>query len=352
MYILEGLEKLLSENLTRFHTPGHKGKDCFPNILKENVQEIDFTEIPGSDNLHHAQEMIYQSEKRAARVFKAQRSYFLINGTTVGIQASILSVCNPGDKILVPRNCHRSVWSALIFGDIIPVYIAPQVHPKTGIALSISPEEVQRKLKQNPEIKAAIITYPSYYGTCSDIEKISKILHNENKLLLVDEAHGAHFVLHDQLPITALDAGADIAVQSTHKLLSSFTQSSMLHVGSNAICIERLEMFLSLLQSSSPSYLLMASLDFATKQAEKLGYKRWDDIIKWNKNVYNEIKNKTSMIPLGIDIIGKYGVVDFDVSRLLINVSPIGLKGIEVDQILRRRYGIQVELSEDRKSVV
>ena len=171
-------------------------------------------------------------------------------------------------------------------------------------------------------------------------------MHNENKLLLVDEAHGAHFVLHDQLPITALDAGADIAVQSTHKLLSSFTQSSMLHVGSNAICIERLEMFLSLLQSSSPSYLLMASLDFATKQAEKLGYKRWDDIIKWNKNVYNEIKNKTSMIPLGIDIIGKYGVVDFDVSRLLINVSPIGLKGIEVDQILRRRYGIQVELSD------
>lgn len=346
MYILEGLEKLLEENFIRFHTPGHKGEDFFSATFKKSVQDIDFTEIPGSDNLHHAQEMILQSEKRAAEVFKAKKSYFLINGTTVGIQASVLSVCNPGDKILIPRNCHRSVWSALILGNIIPVYLSPQTHPETGIALSISPEEVAKKIKDHPDIKAAIITYPSYYGTCSDIESIGKILHNENKILLVDEAHGAHLAFHDQLPITALEAGADIAVQSTHKLLSSLTQSSMLHVGSDAVSIEKLELFLSLLQSSSPSYPLMASLDFATQQVKEEGYKRWDDIIQWNETAYNKINHKTSMLVLGRNLIGHYGVVNFDTSKILIDVSPIGLRGVEVDQILRRKYGIQVELSD------
>jgi lysine decarboxylase len=346
MSILEGLEELLIEDLTRLHTPGHKGKDYLPNILREDIQRIDFTEIPGSDNLHNAREMILQSEERSAKVFKALGTYYLINGTTVGIQAMILSTCNPGDKIIVPRNCHRSVWSALILGDITPIYISPQTHPHTGIGLSISPEEVQSKLKQHPDIKAAIITYPTYYGSCSDIEKISKILHNENKLLLVDEAHGAHFAIHNKLPITALEAGADITVQSTHKLLSSFTQSSMLHVGSNNISIERLEMFLTMLQSSSPSYPLMASLDFATKHAKEEGYKRWDNILKWTISAYNEIKDRTSMVPLGMDIIGKHGVADFDLSKLLINVSNIGLRGTEVDKILREQYGIQVELSD------
>lgn len=346
MLILEGLEKLLDQDLTRLHTPGHKGKDYLPSILREDIQRIDFTEIPGSDNLHNAREMIYRSEEKSAKVFKALRTYYLINGSTVGIQAMILSTCNPGDKIIVPRNCHRSVWSALILGDITPVYISLQTHPHTGIGLSISPEEVQRKLNQHPDIKAAIITYPTYYGSCSDIEKISKVLHNKNKLLLVDEAHGAHFAFHNKLPITALEAGADIAVQSTHKILSSLTQSSMLHVGSNKISIERLEMFLTMLQSSSPSYPLMASLDFATRQAEEEGYKRWDNILKWNISAYNEIKDRTSIVPLGMDIIGKHGVIDFDLSKLLLNVSHIGLRGTEVDKILREQYGIQVELSD------
>ena len=310
------------------------------------IHKIDITEIPGSDNLHYAQGMIMEAQKRAATIFGAQRTYFLVNGTTVGIQAMILSHCKPGDQLLVPRNCHRSVWSALILGDIQPVYIPPETHPQTGIGLSVSPESVEECLRRHPHVKGALITYPTFYGTCSDIRAIADLLHREGKYLLVDEAHGAHFAFHGDLPMTALEGGGDMVAQSTHKLLSSFTQSSMLHVGHGEYSLDRLELFLSMLQSSSPSYPLMASLEFAALEAEREGARRWDQILEWNRHAYEKIRGFTPFRPLGKDLLGRYGVVDYDASRLLVDVSPLGLSGIQVDGILRRDYGIQVELSD------
>ncbi|SJZ87240.1 aminotransferase class I/II-fold pyridoxal phosphate-dependent enzyme [Garciella nitratireducens] len=346
MSLIEGLNKILQENLTRLHMPGHKGRKIFPEILKNNLQEIDITEIPGSDNLHHAQEILLEAQQRAAKVFGAQKTYFLINGTTVGIQAMILATCRPGDKLLVPRNCHRSVFSALILGDIIPVYLSPISHPKTGIDLSISVEEIEKKLKQHPDVKGAVLTYPTYYGSCSDIEKIAKILHHKKKFLLVDEAHGAHLALHKNLPLSALQAGADIVVDSTHKILSSFTQSAMLHIGNQYLSTEKVELFLGMLQSSSPSYLLMASLDWASQQAEEMGQIKWEKIIQWTHQAREDIRHHTNMKPIGNEIIGRYHVVDYDPSKLLIDVSSTGLTGIETEKILREKYRIQVELSD------
>lgn len=346
MSLIKGLEKILEENLTRLHMPGHKGGEDFPEILKNNIQKIDITEIPGSDNLHHAQDIILEAQQRASKIFGAQRTYFLVNGTTVGIQAMILANCQPGDKLLIPRNCHRSVWSALILGDITPIYMLPNIHPKTGIDLSISPGDVRQKLREHPDIKGAVLTYPTYYGTCSDIEKIREILHNKNKLLLVDEAHGAHLSLHEKLPLSALQGGADIVVDSTHKILSSFTQSSMLHVGNKNISIEKLEMFLGMLQSSSPSYPLMASLDWAAQQAAKVGYQKWEEIIQWTHQAREAIHTYTNMRVMDEKIIGQYEVADYDLGKILVDVSPIELTGIEVEEILRREYKVQVELSD------
>ncbi|HHT50483.1 MAG TPA: aminotransferase class I/II-fold pyridoxal phosphate-dependent enzyme [Eubacteriaceae bacterium] len=346
MSILKGLELLKAENLCSLHMPGHKGRLKFPDIMN-NIGEIDITEIPGSDNLHKAQGMILAAQERAARIFGAEKTYFLINGTTGGILSMMLSQCRPKDKILVPRNCHRSVWNGLILGDLIPIYIQPKIHPKTGIGLSISPEDVEEKLREHPDIKAALITYPTFYGSCSDLKKIRELLYAKNKLLLVDEAHGAHFAFHKDLPLTALESGGDIVAQSTHKMLSSFTQSSMLHVGNSRSCsMGQLEMFLALLQSTSPSYPLMASLEFAALEAEREGYIKWDNIIEWNQSAIEEITKETSFKIVGKDLIGKHGVVDYDISRFLIDVSSTGLSGLEVDRILRKNFGIQVELSD------
>ena len=346
MSILKGLKSLREENLCSFHMPGHKGRTKFPEIMSD-IGQIDITEIPGSDNLHKAQGMIKEAQEKAAKIFGAERTYFLINGTTGGILSMILSQCKPKDKVLVPRNCHRAVWNGLILGDIEPVYIQPRVHPQTGIGLSISTEDVEGKLRDHPDIRAAIITYPTFYGTCSDLKKIGDLLHSENKLLLVDEAHGAHFAFHNDLPLTALEAGSDIVAQSSHKMLSSFTQSSMLHIGNARNCsLGQLEIFLGLLQSTSPSYPLMASLEFAALEAEREGYRKWADILQWNQRAVEKITRETSFRILGKDLIGKYGVVDYDFSRFLIDVSPLGLSGMEVDRLLRKNFGIQVELSD------
>lgn len=346
MPIIKGIEKILQENLIPFHTPGHKGREALPDFIKNPIENIDITEIPGSDNLHNPQGMILAAQKKAAQVFGAHKTYFLVNGSTVGIQAMILAICKPGDKLLVPRNCHRSVWSALILGDITPIYISPEIHPTTGISLSISPEEIEKALTKYPDSKGAVLTYPTYYGTCSNIEKISEILHNKNKLLLVDQAHGPHLFLHPRLPQAALQGGGDISVDSTHKILSSFTQSSMLHVGNDSIPLEMLEMYLSMLQSSSPSYPLMASLSWATQQAKEKGYEKWDEILRWNEKARKQINENTSMKAMGREVIGKHHVTDYDESKILVDVSPSGLTGIQVEEILRKKYKIQVELSD------
>ncbi|HEY9764993.1 MAG TPA: aminotransferase class I/II-fold pyridoxal phosphate-dependent enzyme [Chroococcales cyanobacterium] len=264
-----------------FHTPGHKGRiGGFP------FADVDFTELPGLDDLHHPTGVLAEAQTLAAATFGADLSFFLVNGSTVGNQAMVMAACPPGRKILLPRNAHHSVLSGIILSGAIPVYLEPVWDPLLGAAQNLEVDTVAEALRNHPDAAAVLILHPTYWGCVSDLEKIASLVHQFGKILLVDEAHGAHFSFHPELPMSALEAGADLVVQSTHKTLGSLTQSSMLHRKGEKIPLERLQKTLRLLQSSSPSYLLMASLDLARQQMAREGAGKINgllEMIRWTK---------------------------------------------------------------------
>lgn len=291
-------EKLLSHNkLTpiSFHVPGHKmgqgfnpiGIDVFKEILK-----IDMTEISGLDDLHQPDGVILEAEQRAARVFRAEHTFFLVNGSTTGNIAMIMAVCQPGDNIIVQRNVHKSVIHGIMLARAIPIYISPEIIPTLGIPGSIKKEQLIETLKSHPDAKAVFIMNPNYYGIGIDLTEIIKLIHDHNIPVLIDEAHGAHFGFHPKLPKSSLDMGADIVVQSTHKTLSAMTMGSMLHVKSKYVDIERLKLFLSMVQTSSPSYPIMASLDLTCQLLDSKGQSLWEDILQ----VLNWFYEKTHLL--------------------------------------------------------
>jgi len=342
MPIIEGLKKYSKENNTRFHMPGHKGRNSLIN-WGELIPQIDVTEVEGTDNLHKPMSIILESEEIAARVFGAKRTFYSVNGTTAGIYAAITASAKAGEKIAIQRNCHKSVYNALILGRIEPVYIYPYYSQRNNIVTGIDPEDIRTLLEGDNDIKAVVITYPSYYGICSDVKAIADIVHSYNKMLIVDEAHGSHLVFSNKLPMSALEAGADISIQSTHKTLPAFTQSSMVHVGSDRVDIEKLQAKLSVFQTTSPSYLLMASLDAARAYMEVEGMSKLDSLIE-------NIKEQTSYLKeiKGIEIFEKSNIDssfhDFDITKLLIRVNNI--KGSSLDTILRDKYSIQLEMAD------
>lgn len=350
MPILQSLLDYQNENGILFHMPGHKRGQAYEkaglDYLRSNLLQLDVTEVPGIDNLHCPEGPILKAQEMAARTFGADYSFFLANGTTSGIYAMILSVTEPGDKIIVPRNCHRSVAGAIILGRLIPVYLNPEIDSKLQVAMGIRPEAIEQALVDNPEAKAVVITNPTYYGACSDIKRIAEIVHRYKKILLVDEAHGAHFKFNGRLPMSALDAGADMAAQSTHKTLPSMTQSSMLHVKSKSVDLEKLKFFLQLVQSTSPSHILLASLDMARYVMETDGEKLLEDTIEWSNSARKALNAVSGVYCLGHDRIGSFGIYDIDETRLTVNFSEIGLNGHMVNTELRKRFGLQVEMSD------
>lgn len=337
-----------------FHIPGHKnGKiyekyetQYFSRDTLEKLLSLDITEMPGTDNLHAPKEMIYEAQQRAAKFYKADHTFFLVNGTSSGNISALMTVANPNDKVIVPRDCHKSVMHGLILGGLIPVYIHPQISEETHIPMGIKPQAVEKAILENPDVKAVVLTYPNYYGMCSDIEAIADIVHKYDKIFIVDEAHGAHFNLSHRLPISAIEAGADIVSQSTHKTLPAFTQSSMLHVQSKRVDIDRLRLMLMMHQSSSPSYLLMASLDAARTIVEKDGSKWMHQLLKNVDDFYHAISQIEGIGIIREDIIGKCGIKDVDRTRLVINMTSLGISGITLDQLLSEKYHIQMEMSD------
>lgn len=340
--IINGLKKYILENNTRFHMPGHKGKDSL-SFLGGLIPYIDVTEVGGTDNLHNPEGIIYESQKLSAKAFGAKESIYSVNGTTGGLHAAIMACIRPGGKALIQRDCHRAVYNALILGGIIPKYIYPRYSHEYNIVTTLNPDDIEKELTEDSEIEAVIITYPSYYGICSDIKKIAEIVHKHNKILIVDEAHGSHLKFSKRLPVSALEAGADIVVQSTHKTLPAFTQSSIVHVGSDRVDIHRLRTFISMLQTTSPSYILMSSIDFAVAYMEMHGeYKLGcllDNIEKWTsymKDIQNlTILNKDSK---------NNEIHDFDNTKILLKVH--GVTGKSVEDMLREKYNIQLEMSD------
>lgn len=348
--ILKSLMEYRDEEAVSFHMPGHKKGKAYKktgfDFLSGDLLAMDTTEVPGIDNLHSPEAAILSAQRLAAVAFGADESFFLVNGTTCGIYSMIMASAEPGDKIIIPRNCHRSVYGSVILGRLIPVYIDPEIDEEMGIAMGIKPETLEYTLEKHRDIKAVVITNPSYYGTCSDLKKIAEIVHGRGAVLLVDEAHGSHFGFNERLPMNALAAGADMTAQSIHKTLPAMTQGSMLHVRYGRINIERLKLFLQLTQTTSPSHIMLAALDSARYIMQEKGRGLLDDIIDWSNWARNEINNIPGLYCLSPDRIGSYGVADLDPTRITVNFGALGISGAKAEAILRENFKIQVEMSD------
>ncbi|KHO61501.1 ornithine decarboxylase [Thermoanaerobacter sp. YS13] len=344
--LYEALMNYVKNQIIPFHMPGHKQGSTFPGEYLVNLAKIDLTEVPGLDNLHNPEGPILEAQKFAAKAFGARESFFLVNGTTSGIYAAMYAALNPDDKVLIMRNSHKSVYNGLVLTGAVPVYINPEIDYEDGIPMGVDINKLEEYLKKDESIKAVVMTYPNYYGFCSDITGISDIVHKYNKILIVDEAHGAHFPFSNNLPLSSIQAGADIVVQSVHKTLSSFTQSSILHLNSDRIDMDRLKYSLSLFQSTSPSYLLMSSLDLARDYMEKEGKKRLEKAIILADYARHEINTLGEIRCLGEEIVGSFGIVDFDRTKLTVSVKNLCITGPEAERFLRENFNIQVEMAD------
>jgi arginine/lysine/ornithine decarboxylase len=339
-----------------FYAPGHKrGQGISPplaNVLGQPVFAADLPELPELDNLYEPSGVIQQAQTLAAAVFGAEQTWFLVNGSTAGIIAAILATCNPGDKIIVPRNAHRSVISGLVLSGAIGIMIHPEYDPEWDLAYSMAPEAIEQALKQHSDTKAILMVYPTYEGICGDISNIADLAHQHQIPLLVDEAHGAHFAFHPDLPISALAAGADLTVQSTHKVLGAMTQASMVHVQGDRLNRYRLSQALQQVQSTSPSYLLLASLDAARHQMATQGEKLMSHTLQladFARCQLQQIPSLSVFSTPGEDYSQKSvkkiaGFVDLDRTRLTVDVSGLGISGYQADEILHQQWGITAEL--------
>lgn len=332
----EELLKYQEYGFLSFHTPGHKGKREFFEGL--NFPEHDLTELPGLDMLHAPQGVLAKAQKRAAQVFGAEKSFFLINGASVGNQAMFLALPQQKGKVLIERQSHRSVLAGLILSGLEPVYLKPIIHPEFHLPLGLY-FDVDSKLWT--EIQGVHITYPSYYGTLLDIEPMlrDRKLCGPTVPILVDQAHGSHY-LSNLFPLSALSWGADLVLHSSHKTLSALTQAAMLHVQGERISKSRLSQALEMLQSSSPSYLLMASLERSIEFA--LDEKRWKLLFEAVQELQGRV-GKVLRI-LNKDDQGQYGIAQLDWSKILVNTSSIGLSASIGVEFLRSNFRIEPEL--------
>jgi lysine decarboxylase len=330
--------------------PGHKGgrilSTPISDLLGKKVFLADVTNIPGMDDLHQPHGVILEAQRKAAVVFGADYTYFLVNGSSCGLQAMIMAACNPGDKIAVPRNIHRSILGGIIFSGAVPVYFMPEYDRQYGIPLGTTPETIEQCLSRHADIKAVLVVNPTYHGIVSDIRSIAAIAHLHNIPLLVDEAHGPHLGFHEALPSGSLSSGADIAVHGTHKILGAFTQASMLHLKGDLIDRRRLEAALRLVQSTSTSYLLLASLDATTAQMETAGRKLIDHAVRVAAYARTQLKEIEGIDTFGAEICGRPEAFGLDPTKVTVLARNLAVTGFWLEKQLRRDYNIQVEMAD------
>jgi len=347
--LFTALKEVHSKKLIPFDVPGHKqgrGLREFTDYVGQRVMELDVNSMKCLDNICNPIGVIKEAEELAAYAFGADHGFFLVNGTTSGVQAMIMSACEPGDKIILPRNAHKSAVSALILSGAIPIYIQPEVDEKLGIAQGVSVEGVELAISRHPDAKAVFIINPTYYGATSNIKEIVKIAHRYAMAVLVDEAHGAHIGFHQEFPMSALELGADMSAVSLHKTGGSLTQSSLLLLREGIIDPFTVRKNLNLMQSTSGSYLLMASLDVARKQLVVEGEQMLSKVLQLTREARREINGIPGLMAFGKELVGNPGVFDFDESKLGVHVRALGLTGFEVYDLLRDEYNIQVELAD------
>lgn len=336
MRLLEALDLIKSDNLVSYHMPGHKNGHHVPHVFQD-ILKYDITEIPGSDHLHDAKSCILETECLIAKLYNSEKSKLLINGSTVGILSMIMGLTVRGDKVLVNRNAHKSIYNAIEMNGLNPIYIYPEVDDFLGIPTDL-------KLGELEDVKICILTYPTYEGLCYSIKDIIALCHSKGIPVLVDEAHGAHLFLHDQGPKSSLELGADVVVQSFHKTLPAMTQSACLHIGKNHILsdfqLERLDWYLKTLQSSSPSYVLMASVDAMLTLVEQQG-KALSNALELNIETFYKRADRLKHLKF---IRLKNG----DITKLLLSFPedhcfPNYWDGHVISQMLREKYRIQTE---------
>jgi arginine decarboxylase len=305
------------------------------------------TELPELDNLFAAEGVIAAAQELAAKAFGADQTWFLTNGSTCGLEAAILATCLPGETILVPRNAHQSIISGLVLAGAHPVFLQPDYSGDLDLVLGMAPETVAKALTDYPESRAVLVVSPTYHGVCSDLAAIAAITHRHNIPLLVDGAHGPHFGCHPDLPAAALSQGADLVVQSTHKVLGALTQAAMLHCQGDRVDRDRLRRALQLTQSSSPSYLLLASLDAARHQLATAGEALLTTSLELAQDLHQHIEQIPNLTVFSKPQLLKYpSVADLDLTRLTIDVSDLGISGLEADDYLHHHLGVTVELAE------
>lgn len=348
--LFTGLIEHAKKNPIQFHIPGHKkgtGMDPdFKDFIGENALSIDLINISPLDDLHQPRGIIKKAQELASEAFGADHTFFSVQGTSGAIMTMIMAVCGPGEKIIVPRNVHKSVMSAIVFAGATPIFIHPEIDPLLGISHGITTDSVERALEQHPDAKGVFVINPTYFGIAADLKKIVKIAHSYNVPVLVDEAHGVHIHFHDDLPLSAMQAGADMAATSVHKLGSSLTQSSILNVNEGLVSSKRVHTILSMLTTTSTSYLLLASLDVARKRLVTEGKELLDEVIRLAQQMREQINRIDGLYCVGEEIVGTKATFDYDPTKLIISVKELGITGFDVEKWLREQFNIEVELSD------
>ncbi|MBB6631216.1 aminotransferase class I/II-fold pyridoxal phosphate-dependent enzyme [Clostridium algidicarnis] len=348
--LFDSLMEYVNRETIPFHVPGHKkgvGMDEeFKSFMGINPFKIDVTVFKLVDSLHHPTGPIKKAQELAADAYGSEDAFFSIHGTSGAIQAMIMSAVGSGDTLLVPRNVHKSVTAGIILSGATPVYMQPELDKNLGIAQGVTPETVEATLKKHPETKAVLIINPTYYGVATDLKRIAEIVHSYDIPLIVDEAHGPHLRFNEKLPLSAIDAGADICAQSTHKIIGALTQCSLLHVNSKYIDSSRVQQVLNLLQTTSPSYILMASLDCSRRQIALHGKELLEGSLALCSYARDEINKIPGLYCFGDEILGSPGVFSLDPTKLTITCRDLGITGYDLDMILSTKYHIQMELSD------
>lgn len=346
--VYEALQEFRRNKVVPFDVPGHKrgrGNPELVSLLGKQCVELDVNSMKPLDNLCHPISVIKEAENLAADAFGAAHAFLMVGGTTSAVQTMVLTACKSGEKIILPRNVHRSVINALVINGATPIYVNPETDSRLGIALGMKISQVERAIEENPDAVAILVNNPTYYGICSNLESIVKLAHENDMMVLVDEAHGTHFYFGDDMPITAMAAGADMSSVSIHKSGGSLTQSSFLLTGPN-VSAGYVRQVINLTQTTSASYLLISSLDVSRRNLALRGKELFAEVLKIADYVRKEINKIGGYYAYGKELINGDSIYDFDATKLTVYTLDVGLAGIEVYDLLRDEYDIQLELGD------
>ena len=338
----------MKNRVVRLDVPGHKGgrmNKPLRDFLGEQCLRCDVNSMKNLDNLCHPTSVIKDAEELAAEAFGADHAFFIVNGTTAAVQTMVFTACKAGEKIIMPRNVHRSAINALVVCGAVPVYVNPGTDKRLGIPLGMSVEDVEKAIEENPDAKAVLVNNPTYYGICSDIRRIVEIAHAHGMLVLADEAHGTHFYFGENLPVNAMAAGADMAAVSIHKTGGSLTQSSLLLCG-KSVSEGYVRQIINLTQTTSGSYLLMVSLDMARRNLALNGKDLFAKACDYVSYARGEINKIGGYYAFGQDLVNGKDIFAFDDTKLSVHTRAVGLAGVEVYDLLRDEYDIQIEFGD------